>query len=297
MNLQIKKAERSQVKLKIGISGPSGSGKTYSSLLLASGITDWEKICVLDTENNSASLYDKLGKFNTINMAAPYSPERFVEAIKLCESSCIEVLIIDSASAEWIGPGGCLEINSKMAGSSYINWGKVGIMHAAFVNAILQSPMHIIACLRAKQEYSMDKDSSGKSVVTKLGMAEQTREGFSYEVSLNFTLGIDHYATADKDRTFLFMDKPPFKITPETGKTLLEWANSGSKPIEYKPDPSTIKPDPIRDLTAKLRADHGSVDSATDTIVLNTLLGTKIADIAQLTPGQALTALNKINNI
>jgi len=251
MTLQIQKAQRSQVKLKLSLSGPSGSGKTYSALLLASGITEWDKICVLDTENNSASLYDRLGQFNVIRLEPPYHPDRFIEAIQLCEKSGIEVLIIDSASAEWIGSGGCLEINSKMASSSYINWGKVGVMHQNFINAILQSPMHIISCLRTKQDYSMEKDSNGKSIVVKLGMAEQTREGFSYEVSLNFTLGIDHYAAADKDRTFLFMDKPAFKITPDTGRLLKDWAENG-KEVNF--DPPETKDPVSAPLLEKLKA-------------------------------------------
>ena len=37
MAIQIRKAQRSLAKLKIGISGPSGSGKTLGSLLLGYG--------------------------------------------------------------------------------------------------------------------------------------------------------------------------------------------------------------------------------------------------------------------
>ncbi len=33
MAIQIRKAQRSMAKLKLGVSGPSGSGKTLSSLL------------------------------------------------------------------------------------------------------------------------------------------------------------------------------------------------------------------------------------------------------------------------
>ena len=32
---------------------------------------------------------------------------------------------------------------------------------------------------------------------------------------------------ASKDRTGLFMDKPDFVITTDTGKKLIQWANSG----------------------------------------------------------------------
>ena len=73
--MQLQKATRKKVKLRLGLSAVSGGGKTYSALLLAKGLVgSWEKIAVIDTENNSASLYSHLGDFNTIELAAPYTP-------------------------------------------------------------------------------------------------------------------------------------------------------------------------------------------------------------------------------
>ena len=81
--MQLQKAQRHQVKLRLGLSGASGFGKSYSALLLAYGITeDWTKIAVIDTENNSASLYSHLGDFNVVSLSQPFSPERYIEAIK-----------------------------------------------------------------------------------------------------------------------------------------------------------------------------------------------------------------------
>lgn len=66
--MKLQQAKRHQVKLRIGLSGPSGFGKTYSALLLAYGMTnDWKKIALIDTENNSASLYSHLGNFNVLS--------------------------------------------------------------------------------------------------------------------------------------------------------------------------------------------------------------------------------------
>ena len=80
--MKLQKAQRHQVKLRLGLSGASGFGKSYSALLLAYGITeDWTKIAVIDTENNSASLYSHLGDFNVVSLNQPYSPERYIEAI------------------------------------------------------------------------------------------------------------------------------------------------------------------------------------------------------------------------
>jgi len=68
--------------LKISISGTSGSGKSYSSLLMARGLaSSWEKVCVVDTENGSADLYGHLGGYNVISLQAPFTPDKYIEAI------------------------------------------------------------------------------------------------------------------------------------------------------------------------------------------------------------------------
>ena len=227
----LKKATRQQVKLRMGLSAVSGGGKTYSALLLAYGITnDWSKIAVIDTENGSASLYSHLGEFQTIDFKAPYSPERYIECIKACENAGIEVCIIDSITHEWDGKGGIIEISNSMSGNSFTNWAKITPRHDAFINAILQSPMHMITSVRRKQDYEMSKGSDGKVKVEKAGLKEITREGFEYELTLNFNLDLNHHATASKDRTGLFMDKPEFVITSDTGRMIKEWCNSGVVP-------------------------------------------------------------------
>lgn len=226
--LQLKKATRKQVKLRLGMSAVAGGGKTMSALLLAYGMTnDWSKIAVIDTENGSASLYSHLGDFNTIDLSSPFSPERYIECIKACEDGGMEVIIIDSITHEWDGKGGILDISNSMTGNSFTNWAKLTPRHDAFINSILQSKCHIISCVRRKQDYEMTKGSDGKLKVEKAGLKEITREGFEYELTLNFNIDINHHATASKDRTGLFMDKPEFIINSETGKKLIDWCNSG----------------------------------------------------------------------
>lgn len=228
--MQLKQSQRQQVKLRLGLSGASGFGKTKSALLLAYGMTqDWSKIAVIDTENSSASLYSDLGNYNVLDLQSPYSPERYIQAIELCEKSGIEVIIIDSASHEWNGTGGCLEIHEKLGGR-FQDWANVTPRHQAFINKILQSYCHIITTTRRKIDYSLDVGSNGRTKVVKHGTKEITRDGFEYELTINFELiNENHLAKASKDRTGLFMNKPEFVITSETGKMILEWCHSGSK--------------------------------------------------------------------
>jgi hypothetical protein len=233
--MKLQKAKRHQVKLKVGMSGPSGYGKTYSSLLLAFGITnDWNKIALIDTENNSASLYSHLGDFNVLSLNEPFSPERYIEAIKICEASDVEVLIIDSISHEWSGKGGCLEIHEQLGGR-FQDWAKITPRHNSFLDAIIQSKIHIITTSRRKVDYSLDQDSSGKTKVMKLGTKEIQREGYEYELTVNFEfLNDKHLVTVSKDRTGLFVGKPEFIINSFTGKKLKEWCNQGTSLEELK---------------------------------------------------------------
>ena len=226
--MKLQKAQRNQVKLRLGLSGASGFGKSYSALLLAYGITnDWTKIAIIDTENNSASLYSHLGDFNVLSLNEPYAPERYIQAIEVCEKEEIEVVIIDSITHEWSGKGGCLELHEQLGGR-FQDWAKITPRHQAFIDKILNSNCHVITTVRRKTDYSLDKDGNGKTKVMKLGTKEITRDGFEYELTVNFELINDnHLVTASKDRTGLFSGKPEFVINSSTGKKLIEWCNLG----------------------------------------------------------------------
>lgn len=226
--MELKKASRKKVKLRLGLSGASGFGKTYSALLLAYGMTnDWSKIAVIDTENGSAELYSNLGEYNVLTLQSPFSPERYIEAIKTCESANVEVIIIDSITHEWDGKGGCLDINNELGGR-FTDWAKVTPRHNAFVQALLQSKCHIITTVRRKQEYDMVKNERGKIEPVKVGTKEVTKDGFEYELTINFEfVNEKHLVKASKDRTSMFANEPEFIINSETGKKILEWCENG----------------------------------------------------------------------
>ena len=225
--MQLQKASRKKAKMKLALQGPSGSGKSIGALLTAFGLCgDWSKIAVIDTENSSADLYAHLGDYNTIAIAPPFSPEKFIQAIKLCEDSKMEVIIIDSVSHEWDGTGGILDIHSNMAGNSFTNWGKLTQRHNAFVQAMLQSACHIIGTIRSKQDYVLN-EKNGKMVPEKVGLKAVQRDGLDYEFTIVLDVDSKHSAVASKDRTSLFIGKPEFKIGVETGKLIKEWCNQG----------------------------------------------------------------------
>ena len=233
---QLRKATRQKAKIRLGLSAVAGGGKTFSAILIAKGLTgDLSKVAIIDTENGSADLYSHMGPFNVLPLNPPYTPENYIAAIKACEEAGMQVIIVDSITHEWDGAGGCLDIVEELTQkdpkhNSYTQWRFVTPRHQAFVDAMLQSPCHIITTVRRKQDYDMS-NQGGKTVVTKVGMKEVTRDGFEYELTANLELDQLHNATSSKDRTGLFADKPAFTITEATGKMIKDWCEQGVEVI------------------------------------------------------------------
>jgi len=231
------KAKRKRAKLRLGISGPSGSGKTFSSLLIARGLG--EKIAMIDTEHRSGELYDDITNYDVCTIEAPFTPDKYTEAIKTAESAGYGTIIIDSLSHAWAGEGGLLDLQGKIVdsgkGNSYTAWRFVTPKHNALVEAMLQSRCHIIATMRSKMAYALQQNGS-KSEVVKVGMEPIQRDGMEYEFTICFNIAIDHTASASKDRTRLF-DGQFFKITPETGTKLKTWLEG--------PESQAVTPAPV----------------------------------------------------
>lgn len=231
------KATKKKSKLRLALTGPSGSGKTWGALQIAKGLGG--KIACIDTEKGSASLYEHIVGFDVLELAAPYTPERYIDAIKEAEKAGYDVLIVDSTSHEWSGPGGCLELidevaRAKFKGNTWSAWSDVTPRHRAFIDTMLQSNMHIISTGRSKTE-TAQSESNGRKTVVKLGMKTEQRDGFEYEFTVVLDIIHDgHFAAASKDRTGLFNGDPK-PITEETGTMLAEWLDSGVMPPVVEP--------------------------------------------------------------
>ena len=226
--MELKPANKSNVRMRLALHGPSGSGKTYSALQLAFGLSQTQNIAVIDTEARSAELYSNLGSFNVVSVSPPFTPERFIEAIDMCEDYGCDVIIIDSLSHAWEGSGGILEIHGNMPGNSFANWSRVMPRHNALIQTFMHSSAHIIATLRAKQDYIIH-DRNGRMSPEKVGLKPVQKEGIDYEFTLALELDMHHKAKASKDRTGLFMDKDPFQVTPATGQALAKWCGQPQK--------------------------------------------------------------------
>lgn len=248
--LVLKKAQRRKAFLKVGISAPAGAGKTAGSLLMAYGMMKkkhpslsdaqlWEKVAIIDSENGSGELYvhadiggTHIGEYLAITLEAPFTAEKYISAIEMCEQNNVEVIIIDSTTHLWSGEGGLLEkqntiVAKSKSGNSYTAWREVTPDHNRFVEKMLQANAHVIATIRSKMEYVQEKDEQGNTRVKKIGLKPVQRDGMEYEFTLFLDIDENHRAVASKDRTSL-LDGKLFTVTPKIGMDLMTWLESGT---------------------------------------------------------------------
>lgn len=296
MAFQIVKARREAAYIKMAVAGVSGSGKTVGSLLVGYGMMKaahpelseaeiWQKILIIDTENRSGSLYVgqsiagcRIGEYYTIDFGEPYTPQRYIEAIRSAEEAGIEFLVIDSLSHAWVGSGGMLEMQSNVAkktGNSYTAWRDVSPLHARLIDTIMQCRMHVMITLRSKKEYVIEQNDRGKSAPRAVGMAPVFRDGVEYEVTTFFEVDNSHMASAAKDRTNLF-DGQFFILDTGVGKKIYEWVKGG---VEERPTPMPASPhetEPPAEAGCPLQ----NVDSSSPSHMTDALYAQKIAALS-----------------
>lgn len=226
MAIQAKKAVKHQVKVKIAFIGPSGAGKTFSALRVAKGFGN--KTLLLNTEGDRGYLYASIFEYDIVDIEPPYTVDKYIEVVKYAEENGYDTLIIDSASHEWSGRGGLLELHEKANGSNgYVNWKSLTPKHNEFIDSILRCRVNVISCLRGKDQYVLEVNDKGKQAPKKVGLGAEQRANYEYEMML--TLMIDqksHVATAMKDNTGIFIDRYDV-LTEEHGKLLKDWAENG----------------------------------------------------------------------
>jgi hypothetical protein len=295
-----KKASRKRIKLKIAMTGGPGTGKTTSSNRLARGLVGPEgKIALIDTENGSASLYSDRFDFDVLEIAPPFEHQKFVEAINAAVSGDYDAVIIDSASHFWEG---ILEYKDKLdrrGGNSFTNWNTAGRHFKEIINAVLQSPIHVICCLRSKVDYVIEQDGKGKATPKKVGLAPIMRDGVEFEFTTVFDIDMSHHAATSKDRTGLFTDRI-FQITEETGEQLARWLQE--VPVPAAADKQTAAPtapasasEPVYGITEDQQAAIAELLVKGDW-TMDQVTKWKLQDLSALTREQADKAIAFLNS-
>jgi ABC-type dipeptide/oligopeptide/nickel transport system ATPase component len=225
--MSFKKAIKQESKLRLAITGPSGAGKTFTALKIATALTD-KPIAVVDTEHGSASKYADLFEFDVMELEPPFHPDRYIAAIAEAQIAGYGAIIIDSLSHAWFGTGGLLDIVDEIAArsktkNSFAAWKEGTPIHNRLIDGIIYSDIHVIATMRSKQDYQVDKDEDGKTKVTKLGLAPIQREGFEYEFDVVLDMDLAHTGIITKTRCIDLTDAVIKKPGEELAVTLREW--------------------------------------------------------------------------
>ena len=246
--MAFKKAEKSRAFLRLAMYSLSGGGKTYTALKIARGISEGCKdigngrIAVVDTEFGSASKYSDLFDFDVSELSGAMdsngnlngqNPDDYVREITAAAQAGYPVLILDSLSHGWEAL--CAQVEqlakAKYRGNTWSAWSEGTPEQKRLINAILGYPGHIIATMRAKTEWSLDKDKDGKSKPSKIGLAPQQRGGIEYEFDMVMSLNAEHFLTVEKDRTGRFQGREILKPDEGFGRELYAWLMSGKSPV------------------------------------------------------------------
>jgi hypothetical protein len=246
---KIEEAKREGARLVLGLGGISGGGKTATALKLAWGLANYDskKVGFLDTENRRGRLYaDDLRDANGVihrfligDLVPPFSPARYIEAISAFVQAGVEVLVIDSVSHEWNGIGGCEDIangpdaNGKAPKNG--RWNIAKSEHKKFMSAMLQSPLHIIVCMRAQPKVKLE-NQAGKTVYIDQGILPIQEKSFTFELTASMMLwngGTSReILKCPAELVGIFGETGKWSegyLTPEHGKALRDWVDGGNE--------------------------------------------------------------------
>lgn len=263
-----RRAVREKVQLIICVAGGTGSGKTFSSMRLASGLSNGEPFAVIDTENGRAKHYADFFAFDHADLRAPFSPNAYAAAIEEADKAGYQVIMIDQLSYEHAGDGGLLDWHetelNRMAGDDWKKreacnmaaWIKPKAAHKKLMQTLLNVKAHLILCLRAEEKIEMKRGDDGKmKIVPKQALSGRdgwipiAEKNVPFEATCSFLLtqdapGVPKPIKLQEQHRALFpLDKP---ITEESGKRIAEWAAGGTKrqaPQEPAPSPTQEAPD------------------------------------------------------
>lgn len=188
------KATKDQAWLRMALESPAGYGKTYTALRIATRLVEGtgKRVALMDTEFGSASKYAHIFDFDRQNIDPPFHPDRAVQMIREAVAGGYGVIILDSLSHFWTGDGGLLEIVDTLAKQKYRNdshraWKDGGEIQQRLVDAILRSPIHVIAGMRTKKDYvreEFEKDGRTATRIRAAGTKTVQRDDFDYEFDI-----------------------------------------------------------------------------------------------------------------
>jgi hypothetical protein len=144
------------MKLLISLFGLSETGKTYSALKLMAGIEpDPKKRGLLDTEGGERGrmYFDAIeGGYMYGSLTPPFTPERYMEALRDFVEAGVTTLTVDSVSHAWFAAGGILDmVEQATEKNDMAKWAKPKRRLGKLSGQWLTCGLHLILCSRGKQ--------------------------------------------------------------------------------------------------------------------------------------------------
>lgn len=262
--MALKKAVKTESKLRMAIIGPAGSGKTYSALRIAKALADDKPIALFDTEHGSAAKYSDQFDFDTDNISAPFHPDKFGEAIREAVAGGYNVVILDSMSHAWNGEGGVLDLVDQFARrmknpNSFAAWKDVTPIQNRLTETVLGADIHIVVTMRSKTEYVLQDNGRGQQVPRKVGMAPIQKENWDYEFDVVLEMDAENNAIVTKTRCPALTGRVFAKPGAEVAAILREWLQGEPAPApEPTDDRAAIVRQQFDDLGKQLFGDRWS---------------------------------------
>jgi hypothetical protein len=168
--IQIAPAKLEGMRFLISLFGLSETGKTRSALELASGIEpDPAKRGLLDTEGGQrgrAYVNDIPGGYLYAQLRPPYTPERYIAAVRQFEAAGVTTLVTDSISHAWFAEGGVLDmVDNSTTKNDMAKWKAPKRRLEKLMQCYRHSDMHHIFCSRAKQPLVEIEENGKKKYV------------------------------------------------------------------------------------------------------------------------------------
>jgi len=240
-------AVRSNFRIVTGFGGPGKSGKTVAALRYAGGLVGakavddpaWSKVFVIDTDDSNALAYVNsaefgIGQFMHAGLRAPYHPSRFLLAGQLAVAAGAEVVIWDSLSLAWDGPGGFRDLHEE-AGGTFRDYQTVNPYWNGLVDFIVRdSGVHSLVTLRYKvksEQVGGGVDEEGRrqrSRVREIGLEPVIRPGFVYELRALLVLDQDsHEVVSFNGLGGMAAPAAGSMVDQALGAAHAAWANAG----------------------------------------------------------------------
>jgi hypothetical protein len=253
-------ATRKKLKLRLALVGPTGSGKTYTALRIAMAIAKAQgglRVALADSEHRSASKYvgevdndDNEFQFDVVDLGSlqgRFSVENYRRVIHEAAQGGYGILVIDSLSHAWAGPGGLLEFVDQQAkknrGNSFAGWRDATPLHNMLIDDMLAAPLHLIVTMRSKTEWVMEPGRNGKTAPRKVGMQPVQRDGLEYEFDVVGDMEADtHSIMITKSRCSAVADAVIQKPGARFAQALVDWLDAGDEPDA----PPVREPEPMR---------------------------------------------------